>query len=246
MTGKILTSRVYKIRRYYRGGLAMARHERRNYMALDEAYFYYRRLEVRLERPSLFRICNAFRTIEMALANEINGSSSRHISADAWTAIKNRLFRILLTSFPGYFLVYSEGQDYPLENGAPWPEMGIIEFYPEKILRRFETYRTKFSDLDPTILTRLRWTFAEEKQNISPALFAGLPIGENSDQADEAISFLDRLYEICEEEAEEGKKKAHRRWWQLYWEASGCPDKRQRNQIHKQMDSLQTVWGRPL
>lgn len=225
----------------------MGRHERRRGMPLDEAYFYCRRLELKLERPALFKVCNAIRTIDLALSpdgadEEIAGASS-HISAQAWSQIRDQLFKILLTSFSGYFLVYEDGSLDPLEAGHTWPEHGYIEFYPEKILRRFENYRSEFSGIDSFTLTTLRWCFAEDKHNITPSMFSA--DGEMESAAEEAMQFLDRMYEICEEEAEEGKKKAHRKWWQLYWEANGCPDRRIRHELQKKMLSLQSVWGRP-
>ncbi|MBX9689332.1 MAG: hypothetical protein K2X27_21665 [Candidatus Obscuribacterales bacterium] len=225
----------------------MARNERRRSMPLDEAYFYCRRLELKLERPALFKVCNAIRTIDLALDDTENPGFSSHISAEAWSRIRDQLFKILISSFAGYFLVYENGSSEPLEDGRPWPEQGHIEFYPEKILRRFETYQCDFSRLDPSIMTLLRWSYSQERHNISPSLFnteAELEPESESAQ-DEALAFLDRMYEICEEEASEGKKKAHRKWWQLYWEANGCPDRRARHELQKKMLSLQSVWGRP-
>jgi hypothetical protein len=227
----------------------MSRNERRRGMALDEAYFYCRRLELKLERPALFKVCNAIRTVDLALSPDGSDTESSivsaHISAEAWSRIRDQLFKILLTNFSGYFLVYEEGKTESLEEGAQWPEKGFIEFYPEKILRRFETYTSDFSRIDAQTLNVLRWSFSQDKRNITPSLFNGETELEPEAGRDEALAFLDRMYEICEEEAEEGKKKAHRKWWQLYWEANGCPDRRLRNELQKKMASLQSVWGRP-
>lgn len=225
----------------------MAKQERRRGMALDEAYFYCRRLELRLEKPALFKVCNAIRTVDLALCSdeELNTAGiPSHISSEAWGQVRDQLFKIMLTSFSGYFLVYDEDGVEPLESGADWPVNGSIEFYPEKILRRFETYRSYCERLDPSVLTILRWCFSQDRHNISPSLFTPAEI-EPAAEPEEIVSFLDRLYEICEEEAQEGKKKAHRRWWQLYWEANGCADRRARHELQKQMVNLQSVWGRP-
>lgn len=228
----------------------MAKNERRKNMPLDEVYIYFRRLELKLERPSLFKVCNAINTVDLALEEEAQTNSgpghTRHLSPEAWSKIRDQLFHMLLTNFPGYFLVYEAGQFSPIENGAHWPEQGYIEFYPEKILRRFETYKANFDNLQPTILNCLRWCFGQDKPNITPSLFNVREDHlEDEPEASEAMKFLDRLYEICEEEASQGKKIAHRRWWQLYWEANGCADRRQRHELQKKMLSLQSVWGRP-
>lgn len=227
----------------------MAKQERRRGMALDEAYFYCRRLEMKLERPALFKICNAIRTVDLALSSDGEltvAGMPNHISNEAWSRVRDQLFKILLTSFAGYFLIYDDNNVEPLESGAPWPEKGAIEFYPERILRRFETYRSPCDRLDPSVLTILRWCFSQDRHNISPSMFTTEADAETQAASpSEVMSFLDRLYEICEEEAQEGKKKAHRRWWQLYWEANGCADRRARHELQKQMLSLQSVWGRP-
>lgn len=223
----------------------MAKNERRKSMPLDEAYFYLRRLELKVEKPTLFRVCNAIKTIDLAIETE-SVPGVRNLSLEAWSKIRNKLFHVLLTNFPGYFLVYDGENGSPLEPGQAWPERGAIEFYPEKILRRFETYKTSFDALDAETLTILRWCWGQDRQNVSPSTFRAAANGNSvPDEAQEVISFLERLYEICEEEAAEGKKIAHRKWWQLYWEANGCTDRRQRHELVKQMLSLQSVWGRP-
>ncbi|MBY0357000.1 MAG: hypothetical protein K2W82_03280 [Candidatus Obscuribacterales bacterium] len=195
---------------------------------------------MQLERPALFRICNAIRTIDFAIGSGIEESQTAFLSREVWSQIRNQLFRLLLTSFPGYFLVYDENSSEPLDAGSAWPENGRIEFYPEKILRRFETYKADFEQIDPEVLTYLRWCFGQDRQNIDPSIFTDLEA-----QAKAAGELLDRLYEICEQEAAHGKRKAHHKWWQLYWQANSCTDKRQRHDLQKQMVDLQSVWGRP-
>ena len=225
-------------------GCIMGRYERRRSMPLDEAYFYCRRLELKLERPALFKVCNAIRTVDLALTPEgdCHAGASAHISAQAWSSIRDQLFKVLITSFSGYFLVYENGRSEPLEQGSYWPENGYIEFYPEKILRRFETYTCPFSQMDSVTLGILRWCYSQDRHNISPNLFNTEP---DLDLEDETMAWLDRMYEVCEEEAEQGKKKAHRKWCQLYWEASACADRRLRHELQKKMLCLQSVWGRP-
>lgn len=245
-----MQTRVYIHRVLHLRGTVMAKNERRKTMPLDEVYVYFRRLELKLERPSLFKVCNAIKTMDLALESDEETSSTaghtRHLSPDAWSKIRDQLFHILITNFSGYFLVYPKDQYSAVDSGGHWPESGYIEFYPEKILRRFETYRADFEDLQPQVINCLRWCFGQDRQNITPSLFSNAPEPVDADsEASEAMKFLDRLYEICEEEASQGKKIAHRRWWQLYWEANGCVDRRQRHELQKKMLSLQSVWGRP-
>lgn len=57
--------------------------------------------------------------------------------------------------------------------------------------------------------------------------------------------FLDRLLEICVDEAHKSMRMAHRKWWHLCSEVSMCTDKRTRNAIRKRIVQLETVWGAP-
>src|SRR5438105_4975504 len=94
----------------------MATQERRNFMALDDAYAYCRLLEARAEGPSLYLVCSAIRTVDKALeVADDTPNSWASISIEAWSKIRDSLYNTLVTSFPGYFLVYGENSDRPLE-----------------------------------------------------------------------------------------------------------------------------------
>lgn len=228
----------------------MAKYERRNSVALDDAYFYCRHLE-RGARPSLYKVCNAISTLDLALTNNVEERPSVHICNEAWSRIRDSLFNILVSSFAGYFIVYAEGEAFPLEPGTDWPRRGTLEFYPSDSQRKRDSYTANLDKISEQVLTPLRWCFAEGRQTVTPSDFSPEQVNpeESTETAEPAMSeahaLLHRLYEVCEEEASRGKKKAHRRWWQLYWEANSCADRRQKHQLQKQMSQLQSIWGRP-
>jgi hypothetical protein len=226
-------------------------------MALDDAYFYCRQLEAGNETPSLFKVANAIGTLDLALAYQSDSPMPVSICSEAWSRVRDSLFEILLRSFAGYFVVYSDGgldAETPInvEPGGEWPESGRLEFFPEESRRKNDSYSGWLSCIGPSVLTPIRWCFAEGRQTITPADFEH-DFSVSIDDADEsetcpedtARELLSKLYAVCEEEASEGKKKAHRKWWQLYWEANSCPNKRERHNLQKQMVTLQSIWGRP-
>jgi len=223
----------------------MATRERRSQMALDDAYLYCSKLESGEEPPSLYKVCAAIRTLEAAL--ESCAEPARHwapvITLEAWAEVKDILYNCLVTSFPGYYLVYPEAAPAPLEPGSEWPGSGRLEFYPQRGRRREDSYVSRLDRLQESTLTSLRWCFAEGRKTVEPSDFSRQPPA--SVEEEEAIGLIQRLYDVCLDEATRGKKRAHQKWWQLYWEADSCRDKSQKHELRRQMSRLQTVWGRP-
>lgn len=226
----------------------MTNHERRNAIALDEAYFYCRRLETKSEHPEMFTLCNAIRTLDLALQSHDESPMPLSLCTEAWSRVRDSLFNFLVSCFDGYFEIFDNENPLPLDPGTQWPDSGRIDFYPQSVQRKVDSYSARLDRLSPSALNPLRWAFAEGRQQVVPADFEDSqePAGEaDLERQQQATDFLARLYEVCEEEASEGKKKAHRRWWQLYWEADSCPNKREKHELQKQMVALQSIWGRP-
>lgn len=231
----------------------MASHERRNAVALDDAYLYCRRLETRAEAPDLFRLCNAIRTLDLALEAHNEAPLPMTLCSEAWSRVRDSLFNTLVSSQAGYFFVYDEN-DILVEPGTNWPEKGAVEFFPDGINRKNESYRSSFQGMRRSVINPLRWAFAEGRQQTHAQDFieresapdtSAMPERNPEVEAEEARELLERMYNVCEEQAVEGKKKAHRRWWQLYWEANSCPNKRRKHELQKQMVALQSIWGTP-
>lgn len=232
----------------------MARSERRNSMTLDEVNQYWRRLKSREERPGLLKVCNAIHTLDTALDTEV---SAHHLSRDIWSRIRNDYFEILVSSFTGYFSVYEENsvqavaavEAVEVEGWARWPSEGVLEFFPDNVNRRDDSYRASFRNIAPPILLRFRWCHAEGRHHTVYEDFQTL-MEQANELVDEMESvqagrFLEKLYDASVDEAFQAKKIAHRKWWQLYYESSACNNSKRKQELRRQMINLQTVWGRP-
>lgn len=223
----------------------MATQDRRRKLTIDEINEYWLRLNQATDRPSVHRICNAIRVLDVALAESDSPMNSK-LSTHMWSRIRDDLFDMLITSFAGYFLVYNELTGSPLETGESWPADGSIEFYPERTNRRDDACHAKLTKIHSAIALRLRWSFAEGHQNISPDDFQNYreTKAHTDEERKEAERVLEELYATCAHEASKLKKIAHRKWWQLHHESTNCSDRRQRCQLRKQMEQLELVWGR--
>jgi hypothetical protein len=222
----------------------MSNHERRSAVALDDAFNYCRWLETKSEPPQLYKLCNAIRTLDLALAGQEDSPIPMSLCTDAWSRVRDSLFNNLVSSFAGHFEVFDSFGNQ-VDTSSDWPESGTTKFFPARIARRNDGYEGRLERLAPSVVTVLRWCFAEHRQNTVPSDFDNQEEPLVDEGAEQAEELLDRLYQVCEEEATEGKKKAHRKWWQLYWEANSCPNKRQRHQLEKQMVALEGIWGKP-
>lgn len=221
----------------------MPRGERRYFMALDDAYDYVQSLQSGQVAPTLYKVCSALRTLDKAIDSSQQGQPvSTPLSTDAWSAVRDKLFDLLITSFPGYFVVFEDGQDMPLPNGSSWPCEGRLEFYPEQGQRREDNYHAWLERIDSNIINSLRYCFAEGKQGIVPADFQQ---AQSFEESEDLPDLLEEISSQCRQEAQKGKKRAHQKWWQLYWEANSCLNKTQRHELRRQMDQLQSVWGKP-
>jgi len=224
----------------------MATQDRRTKLTIDEINEYWRLLKDGYERPSVHRVINAVRVLDVAV--ESSSSMNKKLSVNFWTRIRDDLFDILVTSFAGHFAVCDEEGGSTLEPGAFWPTGGVVEFYPEKTNRRDDACPGKISALHPAIALRMRWAFAEGRQNVSPDDFSNfkesLAHFDSNEQEEEAKRLLDQLYTTCAHEASKLKKIAHRKWWQLHHQSSTCEDRRQRGELRREMDELELVWGR--
>ena len=224
----------------------MATHERRRKLTIEEVNIYWRALKEAAETPDLQRLCNAIRTLDLALT-ESDSALHNRLTSNVWSRERDDCFDFLFSSFPGYFVVYAEGTNTPLESESNWPESGMIEFYPQMVKRRDDAFRADIKHIHSALLVRLRWCFAEGRQYTVPEDFNTFrdcsKHYDSDEQAEEARLLLERLYESCAYEASKLKKIAHRKWWQLQSEVTSCTDRRQKHQLRKQMEQLELIWG---
>ncbi|HEY9777064.1 MAG TPA: hypothetical protein V6C81_25080 [Planktothrix sp.] len=226
----------------------MASVDRRKKLTIDEINQYWRRMKQGATKPELHKLTNAIRVLDLALAEAESRSSLCHrLSHRSWSTVRDDLFDILLSSFPGYFIVYSADSS-AIEPGNNWPESGTLEFYPEQLRRRDDACQAQLSRVHSSLQLRLRWCFADGRQTTTPEDFASykecMEELNNNEESEEARLLLEQLYQSCADEADKLKKIAHRKWWQLHYEARGCSDRRQKSQLRKEMEQLEVIWGR--
>ncbi len=224
----------------------MASSERRRKLTLDEVNIYWHKLKEGNERANLHKLCNAIRTIDMALAED-SPALCRRLTAKGWSRIRDDCFDYLISSFPGHFIIYDGINKTTIDAATDWPDHGILEFYPEGVNRREDAYQAPLERIHNDVVVRYRWCFAEGRQNTTPEDFAAFR--ENVDQicteeAENARNLMEQLYEACAEEAVKLKKIAHRQWWQLHYEADACADRRHKNALKQQMVHLELLWGK--
>jgi hypothetical protein len=224
----------------------MGKLERRNSMTLDEVSVYWRELRG-TKSANRNKLINSIATIDMAFEGSLS-SLSKHLSRDKWERIRSELFDVLITSFQGYFILMKPDTEEILELKSDWPDAATIEFAPKQTNRTSDILRSNISHLHPAIVLSLRWVWADGRNEISSEDFESFreaSVKEESAEAEVARAFLDRLCEMCVEEAQKSKRIAHRTWWRLSSEVSTCPDKQKRNQMKKQLVRLENVWGIP-
>jgi len=213
-------------------------------MGLTEAYQYWRSIEGG-ETPSLFKTSGALRTIELAIepAESEWQSTSLAVSLQAWSSIRDNLINVLISHFPGYFLVYEESETYPRDSSSDWPLRGHIEFYPDAFKRRTDCFRIPFDLIHVSSLAVIRQKFANGEQNLAPEMFERVSMMPEEDKEDGVAQLFAKVYEICEREAEKGRKRAQRTWYHTQCEARACKNKDERRELLRRLNYLETVWG---
>lgn len=213
-------------------------------MALDEAFRYWRELEGGV-KPTLLKLADALQTIDMAMEPAFRDGTPGPliVTAEHWSRIRNSLFQVLITNFAGYFLIVDTYDSEPIVPGADWPEEGKLEFYPEGINRKSDAFRCELSSLHPELLTRLRWMFGNGQQNLAPSTLSDIVNEIDQSEECEVNRVLDRFYEICEEEAAKGRRKAEEHWWKLYCETQSATSTGDQREMRRLLNYLEAVWG---
>lgn len=215
----------------------MARLDRRERLALDEAYRYYRTLDKNGEQPELYRLVKCFKTVTTALGVADGGHQFR-LTRQLWRRIQQAMFDKLLTSFPGYVIVTAEGRGQ-VKPKDRFPEDGIVEFHPEGCRRADDLFQMEIKHLYPATQYRLQKAWQTRGAQTSPEDFAG-------DQCSAAGCFLRPVLlgdEVLSEESYSGKEKAYQEWWDLYQQAYCTKNAHERQIIYRRMDELESVWG---
>lgn len=214
----------------------MARQDRREKLALDESYRYYRTLEKDGQLPELYRLVKCFKTVTAALNVAENGQFK--LTRQLWKRIHHALFDKLLTSFPGYLVVTSQAGEQVTPKTL-LPEEGTVEFHPDGCRRADDIFQLEIKHLYPGTQYCLNKAWQSRGARIMPEDFAGPQCGSQG-------CFLKPVVlgdEVLSEESKNGRQKAYHDWWDYYWQAYCTRDKQERQMIFRHMDELEQVWG---
>jgi len=212
----------------------MARTDRREKLALDEAYRLFKTLDQENITPNIYQLVRCLKTVTNALENSDKGHFK--LTKRLWQRIQFALFDRLFTSFPGYVVVL-KGDGTVLAPKTEIPEDAQLELHPEGLKRNDDGFRLAVEDLDPNTRAAFQKVWMERGNTTRPSDFVNYQCEEYC---------VPKLFvigdEVLTEESEKGKERAHKQWWDLYWQAY-CADKNSRQSILKQMQALELVWG---
>jgi hypothetical protein len=213
----------------------MNRLDRREKLALDEAYKLFRLINRDEQIADTFQLVRCLKTISNALNSAHTGQLQ--ITVRLWQRIQQALFDKLITSVPGYIVVY-DADGRTLATRAPIPEDAIIELHPEGLKRSDDAFQMAFEHLHPVTRNSLIKVWLERGPYTKRDDFANFSCG---DACPPKLFVLGD--DLLRNESQNGKEKAYKQWWELYWQAYCSKDRGQRNDVLKQMQSLESVWG---
>lgn len=214
----------------------MGRQDRRERTALDEAFRYFRELEGGDLAPDIFRLNKAVKTLAFALA--VSDVSEFKLTKQLWKRLHQALFDKLISNFNGQIEVLDEDR-VPQEIRNPLPERGWVVFHPERCKRDDDSNEIEIQRLYPKTHAVIKHVWEERGAFIKPADFEG---GECTG----GVCFMKPMVpgqEVLSEESSKGRADAHNKWWELYWQAYCSGNKRDQDNLTKQMNDLESIWG---
>lgn len=217
-------------------GRPLGKRDRRDRIALDEAYRFYRSTIKEDHTPELFALVKALQTVSNAL--QVSGSGEFQLTVRLWNRIQQSLFDRLVTSYPAHVLVFDESGQ-PLASKSDWRDDCMIEIYPDGLRRDDDSFRMEVSNLHPVTRHRLVKVWKERGPSTKREDFA------NMDECGDVCAPKPFLIgdEVLLQESLDGKAKAYKRWWNLYWQSYCSGDNEDKILMTKQMNALEAVWG---
>ncbi|HEY9712198.1 MAG TPA: hypothetical protein V6C72_01935 [Chroococcales cyanobacterium] len=217
----------------------MARKERREQVALDEAYRFYKEVLSSDSTHHLHRLVNSLKTVNAAIVASEKGHLK--ITTRLWMRMRQALFDKLLTSFPNY-LVVIQADGTPLAGGAPLPDDGMLEIHPDGLRRNDDCFSMEIKNLHPSTRNRVNKTWTEHGSVTRPSDFMEIDCSLEGVCAPKLFLLGD---DVLQMEVKEGRQEAYQQWWDLYWRAYCTPDRNEKWRIGTQMASLEGIWGKP-
>jgi len=210
--------------------------DRRERAALDESYRYCRGLEKSSEQPELYRLARCLKTMSAALGAADNGNFK--LTRQLWRRVQQALFDKLITSFPGYLLVYGEDGG-SLQPKSEFPDEGLVEFHPNGCRRTDDIFQMEIKHLYPGTQTCLTKAWKNKGAELTPGDFTAQECAGGACPMKPVVFGHD----VLGAESEQGRDKAYHDWWDLYLQAYCTPDEQLQKVLYRRMDELESVWG---
>ncbi|HEY9678816.1 MAG TPA: hypothetical protein V6C76_12470 [Drouetiella sp.] len=214
----------------------MGRADRREKVALDQAYDFYKGTIAKNETFTLHSLVNSLKTVSTA----INASTDGHLTLTTrlWMRIKQALFDKLITTYPAYVIIYDTNHK-PIEQRQRIPDEGTIEILPHGLRRDDDRFSIDLTQLHPLTKKHIQKVWIERGPDTRGDDFSNVECDGNV--------CMPKLFiigdEILQQEASTGKRQAYTQWWELYWQSYCTPDRKEKQMLTKQMNSLEQVWG---
>jgi len=218
------------------GGI-IVKADRRDRIALDEAYEFYRQTLAE-GTNDLHQLANSLKTVCRAL--DATESGEMELTLRLWKKIRQALFDKLLTSFPCHVVaIGSNGQVLGQKDFLP--DDCLLELHPEGLKRDDDVFQIEIEDLHPLTRSRLDKVWCERPATRRED-FSGAAECEGG-----VCTLKPNAMIIGEEillvEAAAGRQKAYSNYWRLYWQSYCSPSSREKQYLNSQMASLEAVWG---
>jgi hypothetical protein len=214
----------------------MARIDRRNRLALDESYRYYRSIEAG-KPPELFALSRCLNNVSTALFQS-HGSEFK-LTRQLWKRLQEALFDSYITNFVGTFEIRdSEGR--PIKPGQMWPEQGVLSFRPEGCRRAEDIAEIELKRLYPSTFRGLEMLWKRQQSSVDPSAFS------KEMSCDDGVCVMRPMvvgHEVLNAESSAGKAVAYQKWWELYWQAYCTARRTERVVLYRSMMELEVVWG---
>jgi hypothetical protein len=214
----------------------MARMDRRERLALDESFRYYRKLSSGVA-PELFQLASALSNVSAGL--RVSENSQFKLTRQLWRRLQEALFEAYITGFPGSFHLKGAA-GVVLESGQSWANAGFVAFRPHGCRRTEDFSEIEIGRLYPRTMEALQLLWAAGNLHCRPEDFEAVPACQDGVcSIGPVVLGLEVLYR----ESQDNKKVAYQRWWELYWQAYCTVRKDDRATLYRSMMALEAVFG---
>ena len=214
----------------------MAKVDRREKLALDEAYrLFHKTLEGDNAPEHIYSIVQSLKTVSKAV--DAAGDGHFKLTVKLWQRIQRALFDKLVTSYPAHLVVYDENGQV-LKPKESWSDYGVIEIHPEGLRRKDDYFRMGVNHLPINTRSRLEKVWSERGPSTRADDFIGI-----EEECCGGICTPKNFIigdEILRIESLKGKEDAYAQWWDLFWQSYCTSSVREKHAMTMQMNQLES------